>query len=145
MKYGSQGTTFIIILLFMAKIVPNQGAPVAYVPLSLQVPDYYRQLQEQQAAYVDYKTWWLSRGESQSSFEKEDVTPEGPTVTRHQYDPETLQDDLLSAISSPLTPQPNVPAYNCVPIPPIKTSESHPLKSVARTCFMEWITNKYSP
>ncbi|PSS30944.1 hypothetical protein PHLCEN_2v2513 [Hermanssonia centrifuga] len=44
-----------------------------------------------------------------------------------------LQEDLLNAISSPLTPQITIPTL--LPSFPIKTSESHPIKTLANHLF----------
>ena len=52
----------------------------------------------------------------------------GPVLVRATYDTMTLQEDILSAISSPLTPQAEEYIPRMESIPPVKTSQSHPLK-----------------
>ncbi|EKM54046.1 uncharacterized protein PHACADRAFT_209872 [Phanerochaete carnosa HHB-10118-sp] len=105
-----------------------KGAPTAYVPLSLQFPDHFQQLLEQQAAYADRQAWWPSRKPATPHDPDErDLRCHEPAIIRHMPSPSTLQEDLLNAISSSLMPQAKVPSSNTEPIPPIKTSQTHPL------------------
>ena len=104
--------------------------------MSLQLPEYFKELLEQQAAYASRKAWWLCQKPSprpslaQTNPQKEGVGLEGPALFRLPHTPTTLQEDLFNAISSPLTPQAEVPLMVAEPVPPIKTSQSHPLKYV---------------
>lgn len=106
-----------------------KGAPVAYVPLSLQYPDHYQQLLDQQAAYEGCQAWWPSRRLAQTRHDAHEQNPRNhePTIIRHTTTSYTLQEDLLNALTSPLTPQIEIPSSNAEQIPPIKTSHSHPL------------------
>ncbi|THH08152.1 hypothetical protein EW145_g2895 [Phellinidium pouzarii] len=47
-----------------------KGSPVAYVPLSLQSPAHFRELQAQQEACAEQKAWWISDRSSISLSEK---------------------------------------------------------------------------
>lgn len=111
---------------------------MVYIPLSVQVPDYYKQLQHQQTTYTSYQAWWPSQKTSTPStltpdHSQKDSTSAAPTLIRRPHVPTSLQEDLLNAITSPLTPQDEVPSCYAEPIPPVKTSDTHPLKFVA-TC-----------
>ena len=128
------------------------GAPAKYVPLSVQAPDFYRQLQEQQASYDTAQAWWPCTNplySSESSIHNPvSAESDGPTLIV----PRTsigLQEELTNAISSPLTPQVKMPQVQHVKqafakIPFIKTSDSHPIKSVVSTPWRpSWFTLRY--
>lgn len=118
---------------FPEEPITLSGSPVAYVPLSIHVPEYFQQLLDQQAGYAHYKAWWTARKPSTQAHYKSDDSHatarlNGPTLIRRHHECTTIQEDILNAISSPLTPQIDVPPYNPELIPAIKTSETHPLK-----------------
>ena len=125
------------------------GAPVQYVPLSVQMPDLFRQLQEQQTRYSEEQAWWpcrkLTIASTEPSQEIADSScPDSPLLQR-PFSTMSLQEDLLNAISTPFVPQPQLPlqrnptapprhetgpaaASGSATIPPVKTSDTHPIK-----------------
>lgn len=105
---------------------------------------------DQQAIYADCRAWWLCQKPSKRASLAQDSskkTPglDGPAFLNRLRNSTTLQEDLLNAISSPLTPQTEIPLSSAEPVPPIKTSQSHPLKYVCpNSLFSVELTGCYS-
>ncbi|OCH91809.1 phosphatases II [Obba rivulosa] len=118
------------------------GAPVAYVPYSVQIPDQVKAWQVYQAKCALQQAWWHCKSSAASA------SGVGPNVIRpaHSNNPPTsskrrclnrsrnsadIQDDLAAAISSPVEPlqctEPPGDADADLSTPNPKTSESHPL------------------
>ena len=112
------------------------GASTKYVPLSIQAPEYYKQLQEQQARYNDAQAWWPCMNAPthwSSSLDSDDVVKRHTPGLNAPYTSHGLQEELLSAISSPLTPQTQTPHVQHLEQANtdalvVKTSETHPIK-----------------
>lgn len=120
----------------MTRCLPRQilgiGSTVAYVPLSINLPDYFQQLKQRQASYASTEAWWLCDPESQ----KMDlvVAPHEPVVKPHSSYPvvftqasPNLQHELNFAIDTPLISS----AWLSREFPLPKTSDTHPIRCVA--------------
>lgn len=111
------------------------GSPSTYVPLCIYMPDHFRKLQEQQAIRATQKAWWKAQ-EPHSNVPMKEVLQDTwhslgekcPTLSRPASSRD-MQEDLLNAMSSPLTIEnratPTLPS-DCR----VKTSETHPIMSV---------------
>lgn len=121
------------------------GSPLTYIPLSVHVPEHFRQLRDRQLIFTrDQQAWWVcerahpllppSIGGAPVIDAHASTDSELPTV--HSDAPVTLKTaspdlslDLSAAIDTPLTPV-NV-FFLGNGEPQLKTSESHPIKSVS--------------
>jgi hypothetical protein len=101
---------------------------MAYVPLSIHMPDYVKELQARQNIYTEQKAWW--------PCQKQDVKPthssesDGPPVLGPcgSSIPSSidLQQAIQAAIAAPLESNPqntNLPQNS-----QLKTSDTHPIK-----------------
>jgi hypothetical protein len=104
------------------------GSAITYIPLSINLPDHFRQLKERQALYADTEAWWMCDPEHQKShFDAPGLTPPlhshpSHPVTFVQASPD-LQHELQSAIDTPLIQ--SAWLYGELPLP--KTSDTHPI------------------
>ncbi|KAI0700934.1 hypothetical protein BC835DRAFT_1325786 [Cytidiella melzeri] len=107
------------------------GAPLPYIPLSVQAPQYYQQLQHQQARYSDAQAWWPSNNSRTSLPCTCNFSSVGGPELNVPTSSNGLQEELLSAISSPLTSQLAVtappPHSTDASASAVKTSETHPI------------------
>jgi len=109
------------------------GSTVIYVPLSINLPDQFQQLQQRQASYASAEAWWLSEPESQET--DSNVAPREPVLKPHsspshpiiftQASP-NLQHELSFAIDTPLISS----AWLSREFPFPKTSDTHPIRCV---------------
>jgi hypothetical protein len=112
------------------------GSAVAYVPLSIYLPDYFQQLKQRQASYASTEAWWLSEPESQRT---------GSDAVPHEFVPKpnsshsvmftqaspNLQHELGFAIDTPLIPS----AWLSREFPPPRTSHTHPIRCACVLAF----------
>lgn len=100
------------------------GSAITYIPLSINLPDHFRQLKERQALYADTEAWWLC--------DPEPIATPGFTPPLHSHPSHpvafvqaspNLQHELQSAIDTPLIPS----TWLCGEIPIPKTSDTHPI------------------
>ncbi|KAI0344829.1 hypothetical protein BDW22DRAFT_1391827 [Trametopsis cervina] len=106
----------------------SKGAPVKYIPLSVQAPQYYQQLLDQQLRYSDGQTWWPCQDAGKPILPITlEAAPNVPQLNvSHSYT--TLEEELIQAISSPLTPQASEPpSFGSNSTLSVKTSNSHPI------------------
>jgi hypothetical protein len=116
---------------FLGCLTPGLGSAITYIPISINLPDHFRQLKERQALYADTEAWWLCDPEPQKiGF---DVATPGftPPLHSHPSHPVTfvqaspnLQHELQSAIDTPLVPS----AWLSGELPLPKTSDTHPIR-----------------
>ncbi|KAF8270249.1 protein-tyrosine phosphatase-like protein [Lactarius quietus] len=107
------------------------GSAITYIPLSINLPDHFRQLKERQAFYADTEAWWLCDPTPQKLHSADAATPGfTPPLHSHPSHPVTfvqaspnLQHELQSAIDTPLIP--SAWLYGELPLP--KTSDTHPI------------------
>jgi len=104
------------------------GSAIAYIPLSINLPDHFQQLKERQASYASTEAWWLCEPVSQRA--DSDVVPPEPVPTLHPSDPVTftqaspnMQYELCFAMDTPL-----ISLNGALPLP--KTSDTHPIGCV---------------
>ncbi|KAM6502372.1 Protein-tyrosine phosphatase-like protein [Amanita muscaria] len=87
----------------------SNGSPTHYKPLSLYLPDHFRQLQLRQFRSQHVQVWWLCRRQCPPSIVVPTFGPAGP-------DGDDLQSEILLAMAEPIQ----------ISLP-VKTSVSHPL------------------
>jgi hypothetical protein len=111
--------------------MPEIGSAIAYIPLSINLPDHFQQLKERQASYASTEAWWLCKPESKMA--DYDVAP--PELAPNMHSPHTvsftqaspnLQYEIQFAIDTPLIP----PAWLSGEFPLPKTSDTHPIGCV---------------
>ena len=123
-KFGPQGASPKNGLLsFGSYYVP--GCPMVYVPLSIQMPGYVKDLQARQVLRAKQKTWWPCR---ESTIEKATELPLvlGPCGVPTQSTVE-LQQEISAAIAAPLSSVARLPSPQSS-LRPVKTSDTHPIK-----------------
>ncbi|KAI0305419.1 protein-tyrosine phosphatase-like protein [Multifurca ochricompacta] len=104
------------------------GSAIAYIPLSINLPEHFKQLKERQALYADTEPWWLCEPEPQKTPpDAAQLEPKPLLYTSHpvavtQASP-NIQYELRSAIDTPLIP----PAWLKGEAPLPKTSDTHPI------------------
>ena len=102
------------------------GCPFSYVPLSVQTPEFYGELQARQADVLGATESWHKC--DLASADSPLLGPCGRPLSDHSG----LENKLMAAISEPLEPM--EPAQVAPPEPPqahhIKTSSTHPIKYV---------------
>lgn len=126
-----EASPFVIRMLFwlLGCLTHGPGSAITYIPLSINLPDHFRQLRERQALYADTEAWWLCDPEPHKShFDAPGLTPPlhshpSHPVTFVQATP-NLQHELQSAIDTPLIH--SAWLYGELPLP--KTSDTHPIR-----------------
>jgi hypothetical protein len=105
------------------------GSAIAYIPLSINLPDHFKQLKERQASYATTEAWWLCEPKSPRA-EPINALPE-PAPLLHSSHPvpftqasSNLHHELRSAIDTPLIPSEWLSGE--FPLP--KTSDTHPIR-----------------
>ncbi|KAI0268795.1 protein-tyrosine phosphatase-like protein [Gloeopeniophorella convolvens] len=105
------------------------GSAITYIPLSIHLPDHFKQLKERQASYADTEAWWLSGFQPQTT-DHAAVASEHVLSLSHPAHPVTftraspnMQHELRSAMDSPLVPAGWLSGQ--LPLP--KTSDTHPI------------------
>ncbi|KAI0063697.1 phosphatases II [Artomyces pyxidatus] len=100
-----------------------RGSALTYIPLSIHLPDHFKELQARQALYADGDAWWLFERDATilTGNPTDPVLQASPsvTITRASVD---LRDQLSSAIESQIGPP-----WTAGQPPLLKTSETHPL------------------
>ena len=129
-----EASPFVIHMFFwlLGSLTPGLGSAITYIPLSINLPDHFRQLKERQAFYADTEAWWLCDPTPQKSHSADAATPGfKPPLDSHPSHPVTfvqashnLQHELQSAIDTPLIP--SAWLYGELPLP--KTSDTHPIR-----------------
>lgn len=99
---------------------PPPGSPVLYTPLSLHLPDVVRGLRDRQRSYTDQVLWWPCPATTPSPLIPA-AKQRAALATGEPIPLPELQQALSNALSDSITIQHDTP---------IKTSESHPIKSV---------------
>lgn len=101
-----------------------------YVPLSIHMPSYVKELQATQVQQAKSKTWFPCTRQQQIVVLGPCGTKEPPTVN--------LQEELSAAIEELLEskPQPSTHNRGATIKSIVKTSETHPIKYVLHICFM---------
>ena len=113
----------------------HTGCPMTYVPLSIHMPDYVKELQARQTQHTEQKAWW--------PCQRQEITTKGPPDSFSSIGPPVilgpcggpipnavnLQQELSAAISAPLEPIPEV-STSLSQSSHLKTSDSHPIKCV---------------
>ncbi|KAI0280998.1 protein-tyrosine phosphatase-like protein [Russula aff. rugulosa BPL654] len=104
------------------------GSTLTYVPLSINLPDHFQQLQQRQASYASTEAWWLCDPESQKA--DFNIAPHEPVLKPHSSHPvvftrasPNLQHELSFAIDTPLISS----AWLSREFPLPKTSDTHPI------------------
>ncbi|KAG8213781.1 hypothetical protein J3R82DRAFT_10492 [Butyriboletus roseoflavus] len=130
-KYGHQGTEP---PLPSYASYPFKGCPILYAPLSLHLPDVVRGLRERQEKYADQVLWWPCAssvtpadrecGPLIPAAKQRAALATGETVPHPE-----LQTELSNALSESITIQSNQADTSNSALH-IKTSETHPIKSV---------------
>src|ERR1700761_2255444 len=94
---------------YLGCLTPGPGSAITYIPLSINLPDHFRQLKERQAFYANTEAWWLCDPELQKSHF--DAATPGFTPPLHSHPSHSvtfvqaspnLQHELQSAIETPL-------------------------------------------
>ncbi|THH17880.1 hypothetical protein EW146_g3035 [Bondarzewia mesenterica] len=106
-----------------------RGSPLVYIPLSIHVPDHFKQLQARQASYMQGKSWWLY---DRRTFMDIQRTPEHVDVRASavQSAPlvilSTSSADICCDISAAIE-TPIIPTYWMNTDHQLKTSDTHPI------------------
>ncbi|GLB37237.1 putative protein tyrosine/serine/threonine phosphatase activity [Lyophyllum shimeji] len=104
-----------------------QGCPIRYLPLSMHLPDFFRELQQRQVQSAKERSWWPCDGVPPSTLSPVILGSRGALP----QDSETvhLQEEIEAAIAEPLdhTPRHAAPPLTESPNHSIKTSSTHPI------------------
>ena len=119
------------VFLLLDCLTPAPGSAITYIPLSINLPDHFRQLKERQALYANTEAWWPCDAEPQSPRSYAAAQEFTLPLHSHPSHPVTfvqasvnLQHELQSAIDTPLIPS----AWLCGELPLPKTSDTHPIR-----------------
>ncbi|KAF8972953.1 protein-tyrosine phosphatase-like protein [Flammula alnicola] len=91
------------------------GCPVPYLPLSVQLPDQFKQLRSRQLVNAQDRSWWPAPPS----------VPDTSNVVTHSCPPVSLQDEIMAAMSEPLHPSIRPPHAQMKTR--VKTSLTHPI------------------
>jgi hypothetical protein len=99
---------------------------MVYVPLSIQMPGYVKDLRTRQALWAHHKAWWPCRD---NLIEKMGDPPLvlGPCGVPAQSTID-LQQEISAAIAAPLSSVPVAPSTQPSFRLAVKTSDTHPIK-----------------
>lgn len=137
-KFGARGTYFRTRASSKRANEISIGSALTYIPLSIHLPDHFRELQTRQALYAQDEAWWLcdrdmASAKAQllsadrvvstrtSTVTHVETTGSVTVTTRISID---LQQELSCAIETSMWPP--EPLLNGEPA--LKTSETHPIK-----------------
>ncbi|TFY79721.1 hypothetical protein EWM64_g4294 [Hericium alpestre] len=107
----------------------SKGAALTYIPMSLHLPDHFKQLQDRQALSAQERAWWISdrrfTSESRAAIDErvgETTLPSqsSPVVTYRRPSLD-IQNEISAAIEAPLAATATTGEL------PWKTSTSHPI------------------
>ncbi len=129
-KFGAGGKSFAFFSHWVS-LTSGPGSAITYIPLSINLPDHFKQLKERQALYADTEAWWLSDPELQKIDFDAVISGFPPSSHSHPSYPVTfvqassnLQHELQSAIDTPLISS----AWLSAELPLPKTSDTHPIR-----------------
>lgn len=131
-KYGHQGTEPPLPPAPLTH--PVKGCPILYAPLSLHLPDVVRGLRERQEMYADQVLWWpCASSATRANRESGPLIPaakqRAALATGDTAPHPELQTELSNALSESITIKSNQTDTSQSALH-IKTSETHPIKSV---------------
>ncbi|RDB24873.1 hypothetical protein Hypma_008087 [Hypsizygus marmoreus] len=96
-----------------------QGCPIRYLPLSVQLPQFFHELRQRQIQYSQERSWW--------HCDRPTASPPSPVIlgSRGAQDSDAilLQEEINAAITTPLSQA----QANFFMHPSIKTSSTHPI------------------
>ncbi|EPQ57374.1 phosphotyrosine protein phosphatases II [Gloeophyllum trabeum ATCC 11539] len=103
------------------------GSPAPYVPLSIQYPDHFKELQTVQTHLLQLRTWWPSNKSLSSQQQATTIVePHSPVpLITSKPDVVELQSELSAAIDE--APLAFAQRQQQLPQFPIKTSATHPI------------------
>lgn len=128
MKYGPRGAyIFVRIWITAAQLLSKTGASCIYVPMSIHVPRHVEHLKILQASCITQRAWWLSSTVPSVQPEQPCQTHAEPIMTRTDHSTD-LKEDLRAALTSSLDTRIRIPPRRYDPQPPLRTSETHPIK-----------------
>lgn len=99
---------------------------MVYVPLSIQMPGYVKELQAKQSICAEHRAWWPCHKASTDHIAEHAIVL-GPCGVPTQSSVE-LQDEISAAIEAPLSSNPQTPSPRPSFHPQVKTSATHPIK-----------------
>jgi hypothetical protein len=100
---------------------------MVYVPLSIQMPGYIKELQTRQILCPRKQAWWPCHDPSIEKVVEQPPIILGPCGAPSQSTVD-LQQDISAAIAAPLSTIPAVPSLQASCRLTVKTSNSHPIK-----------------
>jgi hypothetical protein len=98
---------------------------MVYVPLSIQMPGYVKDLYNRQALCANQQAWWPCRDSSTEKMGEPLVL--GPCGAPAQSTV-NLQQEISAAIAAPLSSIPATPSPQSSFRQAVKTSDTHPIK-----------------
>ena len=119
------------------------GCPVSYTPLSLHLPEAVRALRDCQQKYADQVLWWPCSAATAASPLIPAAKQRAALAAGESISHPELRRELSNALSESIPTQPRTDTS-------IKTSESHPIKSVrpppahASLTHLQYFTNHTS-
>lgn len=118
--------TDVFYIFILLNLIHFTGCPMIYVPLSIQMPSYIKELQARQTLCTSQKAWWPSRESPGENIAQPPIVL-GPCGAQIQSTP-GLQQEISAAIAEPLSSIPQMPPPNSALRLQVKTSETHPIK-----------------